>query len=192
MAPIILASKSPRRKALLEAACIPFTILTADTAEDFPTDMAIEEIPIHIAVNKAKAVAALTENNNTPILAADTIVAIDGQMLGKPKDANQAITFLNLLSGKTHQVITGVCLLYKGLATTFSVLTEVRFHSLRAEQISYYVNKYKPLDKAGAYGVQEWIGMVGIHSIQGDYYNVVGLPVSRVIQELEKLNSFTA
>ncbi|HTN37575.1 MAG TPA: Maf family nucleotide pyrophosphatase [Arachidicoccus sp.] len=191
MTPIILASKSPRRKQLLEAAGIPFTIQTADTAEDYPSDMDTEEIAVHIAVNKARAVAALIKDNS-PILAADTIVAIDGQVLGKPRDLIQAVEYLRLLSGKTHQVITGVCIWHQGIPTTFSVQTEVRFHPLRDDQISYYVEKYQPLDKAGAYGVQEWIGLTGIHSIQGDYYNVVGLPVSRVIRALENLDPITS
>jgi len=183
---LILASGSPRRKQLLEALGLPFTVQTADTAEDYPDGLSIVEIPIHIATNKAKAVAAL-QAADAIILAADTIVALDGQVLGKPEDTTQAKSFLRRLSGKTHQVVTGVCLYYNGTAHCFAVKTDVHFTALTDQQISYYVENYAPLDKAGAYGIQEWIGMVGIDHIEGDYYNVVGLPVSAVKKALDNI-----
>lgn len=187
---LILASKSPRRTALLKAAHIPFTQLTVDTTEDYPPEMDVLEIPKHIAANKARAVAALSSPNAT-ILAADTIVTIDQQVLGKPDSEAQAVAYLQKLSGNTHQVITGVCLLHQEQLITFSVTTSVSFHPLTLEQIQYYVQQFKPYDKAGAYGIQEWIGMVGIKAIDGDYYNVMGLPISRVIQQLQLLDKTT-
>ena len=184
---LILASGSPRRKALLEALGVSFTVQTADTAEDYPKSLSTQDIPVHIATNKAMAVAAL-QSPEAVILAADTIVALADQVLGKPVDAAEARSFLCRLSGKTHQVVTGVCLFYNGRPHGFAVKTDVRFTRLTGQQISYYVENYAPLDKAGAYGIQEWIGMVGIDYIRGDYYNVVGLPVSAVKKELDALN----
>lgn len=184
---LILASRSPRRKELLEAAQLPFTQVTADTAEDYPSDLPVQQIPIHIAMCKAKAVAALIGPDAT-ILAADTIVTMDNVVLGKPDGAAQAISYLQRLSGNTHEVITGVSLLYREQSINFAVSTAVSFHSLSMEQIAYYVHYYQPFDKAGAYGIQEWIGMVGVKAIEGDYYNVMGLPISRVIQELQQLH----
>ena len=183
---LILASGSPRRKELLEALGIEFSVQTADTPEDYPLGLPVMEIPVHIANNKAKAVAALN-NMHDIVLAADTIVTLAGQVLGKPKDADEAKSFLRLLSGKTHQVITGVCLYYEGQPHGFAIKTDVHFINLTAEQINFYVEQYKPMDKAGAYGIQEWIGMVGVDEIHGDYYNVVGLPVSAVEKALAAL-----
>jgi septum formation protein len=183
---LILASGSPRRKELLEALGIEFSVQTANTPEDYPLDLAVMDIPVHIATSKAKAVAAL-DNAQNIVLAADTIVVLEGRVLGKPKDADEAKSFLNLLSGKTHQVFTGVCLYYDGAPHGFAIKTDVHFTKLTAEQINFYVAQYNPLDKAGAYGIQEWIGMVGIDEIHGDYYNVVGLPVSAVSKALTTL-----
>lgn len=183
---LILASGSPRRKQLLEAIGIPFTVQTADTAEDYPEALSVMDIPVHIATNKAKTVAAIATAADI-ILAADTIVALGDRVLGKPRDPQEAKDFLRQLSGKTHQVITGVCLYYEGLPHGFAVKTDVHFMDLSDEQIIYYVDHFAPMDKAGAYGIQEWIGMVGIDEIHGDYYNVVGLPVSAVKKELEAL-----
>ncbi|SEA55274.1 septum formation protein [Arachidicoccus rhizosphaerae] len=185
--PFILASGSPRRKQLLEALGIAFSVQTADTPEDYPKGLSTEEIPVHIAINKAKAVAAL-QTSPAVILAADTIVALDDQILGKPVDACQARSFLRSLSGRTHQVVTGVCLYYQDTPHGFAVKTDVHFNLLTDDDINYYVDKYAPMDKAGAYGIQEWIGMVGIDYIRGDYYNVVGLPVSAVKKRLDALN----
>lgn len=183
---LILASGSPRRKQLLEAIGIPFTIQTADTPEDYPEGLPVIDIPVHIATNKAKAVAGITAPGSI-ILAADTIVTIENTVLGKPGDPEEAKSFLRRLSGKTHQVITGVCLYYDSQPHGFAVSTDVHFTALSDAQISYYVDHFAPMDKAGAYGIQEWIGMVGIDQIHGDYYNVVGLPVSTVKKALTAL-----
>lgn len=183
---IILASQSPRRKQLLEWAEIPFEIIVKETDESYPQGLHVEDIAIHIARNKAIAIAK--ENNfNRPILAADTIVVANDEVIGKPVNREDAIRILSLLSGKKHLVITGVFILYNEKETAFADTTEVEFHLLTRGQIEFYVDKYKPYDKAGAYAIQEWIGVVGIKSVQGDFYNVMGLPVSRVVQELAKL-----
>lgn len=186
---IILASQSPRRKQLLEWAEVPFDILVKDTDESYPADMPTEEVPIHIARNKALAIhSLLKDNNNKPvILAADTVVVLGERIIGKPKSREDAVGILTDLAGNTHRVITGVVLLHNNEETAFADITEVCFHPLTTEQIEFYVDKYKPYDKAGAYAIQEWIGVVGIKSITGDFYNVMGLPVSRVVQALEKI-----
>lgn len=187
---IILASQSPRRKQLLEWAEIPFDIIVQPTNEDFSKKMPVEEAAIHIAKNKAKAVKQIVRNEHKelPVLAADTIVVLDKKIIGKPVDRNNAIEILTSLSGNQHKVITGVVILYKDKLISFADSTEVVFHPLAKAEIEFYVDKYQPYDKAGAYAIQEWIGVVGIKSINGDFYNVMGLPVSRVIKELNKLN----
>lgn len=182
---IILASQSPRRKQLLEWAEIPFEIFVKPTDESYPSDMAIDEVPVHIARQKAFVVQAGIENNSI-ILAADTIVVLNNQIIGKPKDQTDAINILADLSGKKHLVITGVVIIQDKKQISFADTTEVWFHELSNEQIRFYVDKYKPYDKAGAYAIQEWIGVVGIKSINGDFYNVMGLPVSRVVRELKE------
>lgn len=183
---IILASQSPRRKQLLEWAEIPFEIIVKETDESYPDDFSVEEVAIHIARNKALAVKQLTDITKT-ILAADTIVVLKNEIIGKPKDRDDAISILSRLSGQTHTVITGVVIMSGNKEVLFADTTEVSFHELTNEQIIFYVDKYKPYDKAGAYAIQEWIGVVGIKSVKGDFYNVMGLPVSRVVQELVNL-----
>lgn len=190
MQPIILASQSPRRKQLLEWAEVPFEIIVQNTDETFPAHLSIEEAPVYIARQKGLAVQQAIKNthsSNKIILAADTVVVLNNTIIGKPKDAAHAIEILQNLSGKTHRVITGVVLLHNGAETSFANITEVTFHTLTTQQIMFYVEKYKPYDKAGAYAIQEWIGVVGIHSIDGDFYNVMGLPVSKVVQALMQL-----
>jgi septum formation protein len=188
--PIILASQSPRRKMLLEWAEISFEVIVQATDESFPANMAIEEVPVHIARNKAKVIREqLSAEDQRWILAADTIVVLNDEVIGKPVDREDAIQILQRLSGQTHRVITGVVLMNGVEEHAFSDITEVVFHPLTAEQIHFYVDKYQPYDKAGAYAIQEWIGVVGIHSIQGDFYNVMGLPVSRVVQLLERIQA---
>ncbi len=182
---IILASQSPRRKQLLEWAEVNFEIIVQETDESYPPHLPVEAIAVHIARNKALAVkraVAVTK----PILSADTIVVLADQVIGKPKDREDAIAILTALSGEKHRVITGVVILYNEVEIAFADATEVVFHKLTEEQIAFYVDKYKPYDKAGAYAIQEWIGVVGIKSVAGDFYNVMGLPVSRVVQELKK------
>jgi septum formation protein len=187
---IILASQSPRRKQLLEWAEIPFEILVQSTAETWPPGMPVPEVPVHIAREKALAVRQQYESLHHDlniIIAADTVVVLDNTIIGKPKDRADALDILTRLSGNKHQVITGVVLLKGKREIAFADTTDVWFHSLTAEQIAFYVDKYQPYDKAGAYAIQEWIGVVGIKSIQGDFYNVMGLPVSRVVTELANL-----
>ena len=186
MQKIILASQSPRRKQLLEWAEVPFDVLVKETDESYPENLAIEEIAIHIARNKA---LAIKESNDIsiPILAADTMVVLGNNIISKPKDREDAINILSSLSGKQHHVITGVVILHDDHETAFTETTEVHFHQLTKEQIEFYVDNYKPYDKAGAYAIQEWIGVVGIKCVNGDFYNVMGLPVSRVVQALKNL-----
>lgn len=182
---IILASQSPRRSELLKLAEIDFEVMIADTDESYPAGLSFEETAMHIAKNKALAIA---ENNiGKTILAADTIVVCNNKVIGKPIDRADAILILNELSGNTHQVITGVCILQNESENCFCDITTVSFHTLTNEQIVYYVDTYKPYDKAGAYAIQEWIGAVGIKKIEGDFYNVMGLPVSRVVAALLKV-----
>mgnify|MGYP003331049819 CR=1 FL=1 len=187
MKKIILASQSPRRKQLLEWAEIDFEVIVSDSDETYPDGLNMEEIAIHIARNKALAVSEKTGKSKT-ILAADTIVVCDNEVIGKPKDRPDALQIIRKLSGKNHHVITGVCILYGEKEISFSDTTTVSFHELTDEQIAFYVDKYQPYDKAGAYAIQEWIGVIGIRSISGDFYNVMGLPVSRVIQHLQTLS----
>jgi septum formation protein len=179
---LILASQSPRRKQLLEWAEIPFEVVVSNTDETYPDGLTPSDVAMHIAYQKGKAVQAGFQNRL--ILAADTIVVCQEQIIGKPANREEAIRHIELLSGKSHEVITGVAMLQDNKTVQFSETTRVRFHTLTSEQIAFYVDRYQPYDKAGAYAIQEWIGVVGIHSIQGDFYNVMGLPVSRVVQEL--------
>jgi septum formation protein len=183
MQKIILASQSPRRKQLLEWAEVPFEIIVQETDESYPAYLSPTEIAIHIAKNKALAVKQ-SHNITIPILAADTIVVLQNEIIGKPKDREDAISILTKLSGNKHQVITGVVILHGNNEIAFADITEVEFHHLTQTQIEFYIDKYKPYDKAGAYAIQEWIGVVGIKTINGDFYNVMGLPVSRVVKEL--------
>jgi len=193
---IILASSSPRRKQLLEWAEVEFKIITYPTDENIPENVALDQVPVHIAREKALAVKARIESwensrtlgdNNYPILAADTIVLLGTEILGKPVNREEAIEMLTKLQGNHHQVITGVVILNGNEEISFSDVTEVEFHPLTNEEIVFYVDRYKPYDKAGAYAIQEWIGVVGIKGVHGDFYNVMGLPVSRVVQALHKL-----
>ncbi|MBK6379686.1 MAG: septum formation protein Maf [Chitinophagaceae bacterium] len=186
MQKIILASQSPRRKQLLEWAEVPFDIVVKETDESYPENVSLDEIAVHIARNKALAIKS-TVDASMPILAADTIVVLESLIIGKPKDREDAVNILLSLSGKQHQVITGVVILYKEKEMAFAETTQVFFHELSRAQIEFYVDNYKPYDKAGAYAIQEWIGVVGIKNIHGDFYNVMGLPVSRVVQALQSL-----
>ena len=185
MQPIILASQSPRRKQLLEWAEIPFRVVAKETDETYPPGLTLSYIPIHIARAKAAAVIGEVEADSI-VLAADTVVVIDELIIGKPKDPDDAVRMLSMLSGRKHQVVTGVVMVRGGEEQSFAETTTVCFHKLTTEQIRFYVEKYKPFDKAGAYAIQEWIGVVGIESIQGDFYNVMGLPVSKVVQLLHR------
>jgi len=187
MKKITLASGSPRRKQLLEWAEVPFEIVVSEASETFPDGLQVEEVAVYIARQKALAVQTVVRADSI-ILAADTIVVLNERIIGKPKNRQDAISILSDLSGHRHRVITGVVIVGDDREISFFDSTDVYFHQLSPEQIAFYVDKYKPYDKAGAYAIQEWIGVVGIKSVEGDFYNVMGLPVSRVVKELEKLN----
>jgi septum formation protein len=184
---IILASQSPRRKQLLEWVEIDFEVQVSNADESFDAEMPSEKVAMYIAHQKARAIQHLQGNEDRTIVAADTIVVIDNEILGKPIDRNDAVRILQKLSGNKHQVITGVVILQGTNMVEFFDCTEVEFHSLTQEQIEFYIDKYQPYDKAGAYAIQEWIGVIGIRAIKGDFYNVMGLPVSRVVQALQAL-----
>lgn len=186
MSGYILASQSPRRKQLLAWADIAFDIIVSAAEEDFPADMDVLDVPVYIAQKKAFAVQQKIKDEFTIhqgkwIIAADTIVVLENEIIGKPIDRADAIAILQKLSGKTHRVITGVYLISDTESKFFSETTLVHFHPLTLSQIEYYVDQYQPYDKAGAYGIQDWIGVVGIRGIEGDFYNVMGLPVSKLL-----------
>ena len=182
MPKIILASQSPRRKQLMEAAELDFEIVIADVDETNPPGMPGGLVPEFLAKKKAAAIEHM--HPDALIIAADTIVLLDHHILGKPTDADDAIKMLHQLAGRMHQVVTGVCMQKGAKQIAFSVTTEVYFRPLTGEQIKHYVTNYKPFDKAGSYAIQEWIGMTGIEKINGDYYNVMGLPVGEVVKRL--------
>jgi septum formation protein len=180
---IILASKSPRRKQLLEGLNLPFEVIVCEVDEVFPEGLSMEEIPVYLA--KLKAEPFLKEHKDKIlVITADTIVWIDGEVLGKPFDHQHATGMLRKLSGRKHVVVTGVCLTSKEKQVAFSSVTDVYFKEISCEEIEYYLDMYHPYDKAGAYGVQEWIGYIAIDRIEGSYFNVMGLPVQRLYEEL--------
>jgi septum formation protein len=190
----ILASQSPRRKQLLAWADIEFDVIVSEAAEDFPADMDVQKVPVHIAQKKAIAVQEKIKHEHPThqgkwIIAADTIVVLENEIIGKPIDRVDAIKILQKLSGKTHRVITGVFLMNDTESRNFSETTLVHFHPLTLSQIEYYIDQYQPYDKAGAYGIQDWIGVVGIRGIEGDFYNVMGLPVSKLLGYLPTSNT---
>jgi septum formation protein len=196
MSGYILASQSPRRKQLLAWADIEFDVIVSEAAEDFPAGMDVQEVPVHIAQKKAIAVQEKIKlefpiHQGKWIIAADTIVVLENEIIGKPNDRADAINILQKLSGKTHRVITGVFLINDIESRNFSETTLVHFHPLTLSQIEYYVDQYQPYDKAGAYGIQDWIGVVGIRGIEGDFYNVMGLPVSKLLGYLPTTNAMT-
>lgn len=187
---VILASNSPRRKELLAGLGIDFEVRTLPGVdESYPETLSGADIPLYISKEKADAYRDMLAPGEL-MITADTIVWIDGTVLGKPKDREDALRMLRQMSGRTHEVFTGVCITTTGWQRSFSARTEVRFASLSDEEITYYVDKYRPMDKAGAYGVQEWIGFIGVEYISGSYYNIMGLPVQRLYQELK--NELTA
>lgn len=181
---LILASNSPRRKELLSGIDVEYEVLTLpDIDESYPDDIPHEDIPEYLAKKKASAYISLMQDD-TLLITADTIVSFHGRILGKPSDKEDAKRILKELSGETHRVITGVCLTSKQKQVCFSDTAYVTFGLLKDEEIDYYVEKYDPSDKAGAYGVQEWIGYVGVERIEGSYFNVMGLPIFKVYREL--------
>ncbi|ANH81015.1 septum formation protein Maf [Niabella ginsenosidivorans] len=183
---LILASSSPRRKQLLEMADLSFRIITKETDETFDPALELNAAVADVAKRKGYAITDQVTAEDI-IIAADTIVVLEDRVIGKPETREAAIDILTRLQGATHYVITGVALLKGKEEVVFSERTEVLFHPLTPQQITYYVDKYQPFDKAGAYAIQEWIGVTGIKRIQGDFYNVMGLPVSRVLQEIRTL-----
>ena len=182
--PIVLGSKSPRRKELLSGLGIQFEIRTLDTNEDYPDSLNNREVPSFLAKLKADALLETLKSEEI-LITSDTVVLLENEILVKPTDANQAFEMLRKLSGKSHEVITGVHLQSKQNSKTFQVVTKVYFKELADSEIDYYIENYKPFDKAGGYGIQEWIGYVGISKIEGSYFNVVGLPVAELYDELK-------
>ena len=184
----MLASASPRRRTLLEWAEVPYVAMPSHVDESFPPSMKAEHASVHIARRKAEAVLAseayIRQHNGLPILAADTMVVLEDEVIGKPGNRAEAVAILSKLSGRVHRVVTGVAIVHGLTKDEFHDVTEVEFHSISSSEISHYVDRYKPYDKAGAYAIQEWIGVVGIRRINGDFYNVMGLPVSRVLASL--------
>jgi septum formation protein len=184
---IILASNSPRRRELLAGLGINFEVRTIPGIEEnYPSNITEEQIPLYISCEKALAYKSQLKDNDL-LITADTIVWLEGNVMGKPSDKDEAVEMLKALSGKTHKVMTGVTLTTTAFQKSFSATTKVSFSTLDAEEIDYYVSKFRPMDKAGAYGVQEWIGFIGVERIEGSYYNVMGLPVQRLYQELKRL-----
>ena len=182
---IILSSNSPRRKQLLAGLDIPFEVRVLDDIdESYPPTLSVQEIPQYIAKAKAKAYLP-TMAADELVITADTVVVLGSEVLGKPADRDEAISMLHELSGQTHQVITGVTLTTKERQMSFSVETDVTFKNLSDEEIDYYVTHYRPFDKAGAYGIQEWIGHIGVTGMSGSYFNVMGLPVQRIYEALK-------
>lgn len=184
---IILASNSPRRRELLSGLGVDYEVRTLPGVdESYPDTLSGEDIPVYISREKAAAYLPSIAPDEL-IITADTIVWLDGQVLGKPADEADACRMLRELSGRTHQVITGVTLSTAAFQKSFAVTSEVEFAPLTEEEIMYYVDHYRPLDKAGAYGVQEWIGFIGVRRLSGSYFNVMGLPIQRLYQELKEL-----
>jgi septum formation protein len=183
--PIILASKSPRRHELLKLMDLDFEVLLKDIDESYPEGLKPHQVAQYISEQKAKAF--LPDELKAIVITADTIVSFQNEILGKPRDAAHAVEMITKLSGNMHEVFTGVSLAYKGALHTFFDVTEVYFRPLNAAQINYYVKHYNPFDKAGAYGVQDWIGMIGVEKIVGSYTNVMGLPTEKLYTELSKL-----
>lgn len=180
---IILASKSPRRQELLKSLGIKFTTKVFDTDESYDSNLSPKDIAIQIAQKKALPYSI---SDNTIIITADTIVAINGSILGKPKNKIEARQMLQQLSGNSHKVISSVCLKSKNNLVSFAETTQVFFKALTSEEIDFYIEEYKPFDKAGSYGIQEWIGMIGITKIEGSFYNVMGLPTQKLYLKLQK------
>lgn len=184
---IILASNSPRRRELLSGLGVDYEVRTLPGVdESYPDTLSGEDIPVYISREKAAAYLSSIAPDEL-IITADTIVWLDGRVLGKPADEADACRMLRELSGRTHQVITGVTLSTAAFQKSFAVTSEVEFAPLTEEEITYYVDHYRPLDKAGAYGVQEWIGFIGVRRLSGSYFNVMGLPIQRLYQELKEL-----
>ena len=179
---IILASKSPRRQELLRGMGVEFSIMTKETDESFPAEMPLDEVPKYLSLQKSLAFNDDELPADYLLITSDTVVICEGEILGKPKDREDAARMLRLLSGKTHHVVTGVTVRSAEKTESFSVRSDVTFAELDAEEIDYYIEHCKPFDKAGAYGIQEWIGYIGINGLQGSFYNVMGLPTRKLYE----------
>ena len=188
---LLLASKSPRRRELLGRLGIPLTIVDVDVDERVPASLPVEQVAEALARLKAEGYTATLADGEV-LVTADTVVVLGNQVLGKPHSREDAADMLHRLSGQVHQVYTGVCLRSANRCVAFTERTDVHFRTLTDEEVDYYIDVYKPFDKAGAYGIQEWIGMVGIERIEGCYYNVMGLPVARLYRELMSLTEKSA
>ena len=185
---IILASNSPRRKELLAGLGMPFEVrVLQDIDESYPDDLPVSEVALYIAGKKADAYRATLADDEL-VITADTVVIVSDEILGKPVDEADAERMLRLISGRTHQVTTGVCMLTRETERCFAVTTDVTFKPLSDDEIRYYITRYKPFDKAGAYGIQEWIGYIGVTGLHGSYYNVMGLPVQRIYETLQQID----
>ncbi|MBR5630530.1 MAG: septum formation protein Maf [Bacteroidales bacterium] len=182
---IILASKSPRRQELLRGMGVDFEILTKETPENYPADLPLDEVPKYLSLQKSLAFNDAELPADYLLITSDTVVICEGEILGKPKDREDAAMMLELLSGKTHHVVTGVTVRSAEKSESFAVRSNVTFAQLDAEEIDYYIEHCKPYDKAGAYGIQEWIGYVGISGLEGSFYNVMGLPTRKLYQCLK-------
>ena len=184
---VILASGSPRRRELMAGLGVNYEVrILPDVDESYPDTLQGEEIPLYIAKEKADAYIPMMQPDEL-IITADTIVWLDGKVLGKPRDREDALQMLRTMSGRTHEVFTGVCITTTDWQRSFTAQTEVRFATLSEDEIIYYVDNFKPMDKAGAYGVQEWIGFIGVENTSGSYYNIMGLPVQKLYRELLKV-----
>ena len=183
---IVLASKSPRRQELLKGIGVDFSILTKEVDESFPSKLPLIDVAPFLSLKKAKAFEDSELPENYMVITADTVVIVENEILGKPKNRDDAVRMMNLLSGKVHKVVTGVTVHTKEKTKTFSVISKVTFETLDNQEVNYYIDNFKPYDKAGAYGVQEWIGYIGVSNVEGSYYNVMGLPTQRLYKVLKE------
>ena len=183
---IVLASKSPRRQELLKGIGVDFSILTKEVDESYPSKLPLVDVAPFLSLKKAKAFDDAELPENYMVITADTVVIVENEILGKPKDRDDAVRMMKMLSGKVHKVVTGVTVHTKAKTKTFSVISKVTFESLDNQEVDYYIDNLKPYDKAGAYGVQEWIGYIGVSNVEGSYYNVMGLPTQRLYKVLKE------
>ena len=181
---LILASRSPRRQMLLRGLDLDFQVVVKNTDESFPKDMRCLDVPEYLSRKKAASVSLKNETENTIVITSDTVVILNNEIIEKPQNEKEAIEMLEKLSGQQHTVVTGVCLTSKKKQKSFSARSEVYFKKLSKTDIQYYVEKYQPFDKAGSYGIQEWIGYIAIEKIEGSFYNVMGLPTQQLYEEL--------
>lgn len=183
---IVLASKSPRRQELLKGIGIDFSILTKEVDENYPSRLPLIDVAPFLSLKKAKAFDDAELPENYMVITADTVVIVENEILGKPKDRDDAVRMMKLLSGKVHKVVTGVTVHTKEKTKTFSVVSKVTFETLDNQEVDYYIDNFKPYDKAGAYGVQEWIGYIGVSNVEGSYYNVMGLPTQKLYKVIKE------